>query len=1434
MAIKPPQIEKLADTNYNQWSGQMKAWLRANTLWSIVSGQKQRPSAQSSDLDRAMQETWDEKASSAAGWIYLMVSDEQTVHLEGKEDDPVAMWKALEAVHLQQKPGARFNAYDDLFSIRKTEEESLQSLVNRVDVAMKHIKNLRPKDFTLDKLDEELLCMTMVRALPEDYNHFVSSLMLRDNLDKSSITQAFHTEEIQRTRRSAPQISEVANKAAAVITTPTPTSTPSNTNSTCNSACTHNHNNSSQFKKQFKKSPCSFCGKKGHYYSRCPLYLAKSAEAKAATAAEVQESAGKASIYTLEELDNPFLLKSNYDWNADTGATSHMTPHRHWLRNYKPLYIPIRLADHTIIYSAGIGSILFKPLINGVESQSLLFSRVLHVPQLQNNLLSVLYLTKHKGYRISIDSQYIYFIQSSRLLFTATINSQTAAFLDGCTAPASLPLESASLSSTLPMDLSLWHRRFGHTNHDYVKQLHSKDMVTGMKFSHMSKPDPICEPCLAGKMHANPFPTSQTRASKPLELVHVDLKGPIQVKSIAGYSYWIQFVDDSTRFKCGLGLRKKSEAFAAFLQFKAYAENLHDAKIKVLREDKGSEFMSNEFNQYCIDNGIERQHTVRNRPQQNGDVERANRTVSDQVTSMLNEANLPVQFWFHAYVALLHVLNRTPTAPLPGKTPHEAWHTKKPDVSHLRVWGCLAYVHIQKDKRKSFGPHMEKCIFVGYPAGYKGWQFYNPVTKKFIISERAEFDERYFPGIKPTLMTAIPTPPSLNIINGSDMPDLGGHHINTNQSATSKVSKTVVKMPMPSFSFEPASPSFPPSESVQSSPTPSPPSVPAQLPSAPTSPITHTTPSPSPSPPTPPIAVRRTRRTVQPPGEWWKVRHPTPAIGSSSESESDSDPQQESSTEDEDGEFAGVAGDFYEPNTYKQAMKSPDAELWQQAAEEEINSLNANGTWDIVPLPKDRKAIGSRWVFKIKRNADGSIERYKARVVAKGFSQRPGLDYIEVFAPTFRMASIRTIIALAAKHDYILHSIDISSAFLNGNLEEEIYMEQPPGFIQFGPEFVCKLKKSLYGLKQSARQWNKKLNATLFNLGYKRLESDRSIYVFAKDGVLVIIPVFIDDITLASNSQSKIDKTIKDLELHFKLRNLGPTSWLLGMKITRDFSNHSISLSQHQYITDKLKEFGFNDCSPTTTPMDPGLVLQKTQLSDQDKEYMSKIPYLQAIGSLIYLSQCTRPDIAYAVGTLAKFNSNPAPIHWKAVKHLFKYLQGTKDYDLVYKPDGEQELFITYSDSNHGACKDTGRSTGGYVVKIGTGAVSWSSKLQSVVALSTTEAEYIAAVEAGKELKWMRSLLGEFGYKFDSASTLCIDNQSSISVAKNPEHHGRMKHLDLKFHWLRENVEAGHIKPKHVGTNEMIADCLTKALPRIKHDNCRIGLGLVKSSDMQD
>jgi len=342
---------------------------------------------------------------------------------------------------------------------------------------------------------------------PRGLQSLLLTLMLSDKLDKAIISQAFHTEETQRVRRAAPQLSEVANKAAT------------------NYQPRKQHN----YLSNKPSSPCHFCGKPGHWVKSCKLFLKKHGEGQAITqanaASTIQESAGKASIYTLDQLDDPLSHQANYDWNADSGATSHMTPHKHWIRNYKPLYIPIRLANNTIIYSAGVGNILFRPFIKGKETQSLLFTRVLHVPQLQNNLLAVLFLTKHRGYNIHIDADYLHFRQSSRVLFTASITSQNAAFLDGITVPACL--DSANLSSTLPLDLSLWHRRFGHSNHDYVKQLIATDMVTGMTLSNKSKPDPICEPCLAGKMHANPFPTSYSRVSQPLELVHIDFKGPI-------------------------------------------------------------------------------------------------------------------------------------------------------------------------------------------------------------------------------------------------------------------------------------------------------------------------------------------------------------------------------------------------------------------------------------------------------------------------------------------------------------------------------------------------------------------------------------------------------------------------------------------------------------------------------------------------------------------------------------------------------------------------------------------------------------------------------------------------------------------------------------------------------------------------------------------
>ena len=389
-------------------------------------------------------------------------------------------------------------------------------------------------------------------------------------------------------------------------------------------------------------------------------------------------------------------------------------------------------------------------------------------------------------------------------------------------------------------------------------------------------------------------------------------------------------------------------------------------------------------------------------------------------------------------------------------------------------------------------------------------------------------------------------------------------------------------------------------------------------------------------------------------------------------------------------------------------------------------------------------------------------------------------------------------------------------------------MKQPEGFHQGEPDDVCHLLKPLYGLKQAPRQWNKKIHQILNKLGFKRLESDQGLYIYFKDEVKIIMPVWVDDITLASNSQSAIDDMIKQLQSLVKLRDLGPTTYLLGIEIIRDRSQRSISLSQRQYIVDILERFGMANCKPVATPMEPGLHLTKEMGPTTPEEIaeMKNVPYLNAIGALSYVAENTRADIRYPTSVLARFSSNPGPAHWKAVKHVLRYLQGTKDHKLTYRPDDGEELFTSFTDADHGGDKCTGRSTGGYLIKFGTGAVSWSSKLQPLVTLSTTEAEYVAAVEAGKEIIWMRQLLTEFGITVKGPSILRIDNQSALSVSKNPEHHGRMKHLDLRYFWLRDQVTQEVIKPVYVSTENMPADLLTKPLAKVKVERFRRMMGI--------
>lgn len=343
-------------------------------------------------------------------------------------------------------------------------------------------------------------------------------------------------------------------------------------------------------------------------------------------------------------------------------------------------------------------------------------------------------------------------------------------------------------------------------------------------------------------------------------------------------------------------------------------------------------------------------------------------------------------------------------------------------------------------------------------------------------------------------------------------------------------------------------------------------------------------------------------------------------------------------------------------------------------------------------------------------------------------------------------------------------------------------------------------------------------------MGFERIQCDNSIWVYRKGQTRIIVPAYVDDLTIATKQTSDVQWVISELRKCFKLRDLGPTEFLLGVHVVRNRSKRLLTMSQRQAVIDILAKFDMADCKPVTTPIDPNTKLTQADRphTEEDAVYMRSIPYAEAVGSLMYLAIATRPDIAYAVGVLSRFSANPGVAHWKAVKHLFRYLQGTKDFKLTYAPDSDAPaLFTTYCDADHAGNPDNGRSTSGFVVKMGTGAISWASRLQTLVALSTTE----AAVMAGQEVLWLQNLFNSLGIPVKN-SPMFIDNMSALSVAKNPEHHGRMKHLDLRFYWLRDVIATGRIGVTHVATEFMPADIMTKALGKLKVAAMREMLGL--------
>jgi hypothetical protein len=1026
--------------------------------------------------------------------------------------------------------------------------------------------------------------------------------------------------------------------------------------------------------------------------------------------------------------------------------------------------------------------------------------------------------------------------------------------------------------------LQVWHQRLGHVHHNMIKSMIRNDTVDGLTVLNSADDNQLCSGCAYGKNHKATFPWNDDRQKKTNagDLIHLDICGPMSVNTVSGAKYYSLFKDDATGYRVIYCMAKKSETFLCFKCFVTLLEIETKLKVRTLRSDRGSEYTSKAFQDFLLQKGIKQELTAAYTPEQNGVAERDNRTIMESVRSMIYAANVHLRFWGEAAHTAVYCLNRTATRMLHGRSPFEAWHGVRPSVSHMRIFGADAYMFVPDELRTKLAPKSNRGIFMGYSQNSKAYRIWLNDKQKIAESRNVLFDEASVtrnahtetPPQKPDhtfpllTLTSVGHGPHTGAVGvGSTIGAVGDRQAHEAVAADPTGALGAVQVPQAA----PVIPIFAPAGVVPDNiarglaPNLQQPPAPAEHDLQPTTPpestlndhtlitaaastdVTQTNSDPADNSDATlatweDITLGDARFTIPAPASTVVITEipdaPDNATNDSvqaREAKPSMDPRpRERRPPNRYGEwihhegrhlYAGMATTPTrpyipaEPKTYLQATKSSEKAHWHTAMQQEFNSLISNNTWILQDLPPGRSAIQNKWIYKLKLAPDGSVARFKARLVAKGFSQREGVDYSETFSPVVKFDSIRAILSIAAADNLLIKQFNVETAFLYGDISEDIYMVQPAGFTDpNNPEQVCKVIKSLYGLKQSACNWNKKFRQTLQTLGLRPTLADPCVFV-SSSGPTLILAIFVDDGIICSQHTDQIDKVLHQMQDAFKITTATPEIYV-GLHINRDLTTKTLQLDQNRYIHKKLEEYGYHDCAPLSIPADPHA--QMDFLTSADEPNDQHFPYGEIVGSLHFASQGTRPDITYATCHASKFTKQPKKSHIAGVKRIMKYLKGSPSMHITYAAGSQRNILTAFCDADYAADIDDRKSRSGFVLMLNGGPIAWGSRKQGCTARSTTEAEYMAAHLATNEVIWMRQLLAELGYPQRAPTLLRSDNQAAIRLVHNPEFHKRTKHVDVKYHILREHLLNNVISIAYIPTNDQLADLFTKPLPRDK------------------
>lgn len=1440
------RLEPLNATNWMPWKRRMEAVLREQNLLSYITPPTSiRPVAGtitgadnvSVTITDTQVTTWETGESKARTRLELAIGDTEMAHILGATTAGEIWTRLLEIKETKGRLG--------ILAVRRALYRA--AAAEGFDM-VEHISNLRAYQAELalmsNVVTDEDFAMVIITSLPESWDGYTSAYFGSHGSEKSLKASEIIPLLLEEDRRRRAKDGGAMHALQA--------------NFRAGGGGGSGGRTGGGAKGSDREKECYNCKGKGHVKKDC-WAKGGGAEGKGPRGrrrkdrtnqakdkgADINTAVAVAYMTRFNEVNTSKLV-----WYLDSGTTSHICTHRDAFTDYTTLHnTTVQGVGPAVAIVEGTGTVQINFKVGDLTYAHSL-KDVLYVPGAPNCLLSLSRFDEGGG-SVAFSKGGCELKDRKGRVVGLGRKVDRLYQLD---ARARLWRERANYAAPAAKSWDHWHLLFGHIGMSTLEKMQRMGIVGGFDVDESSIPSPTCTACLGAKLTHQPFPKKADWRSRIAgEGYHCDVWGPIKTESIWKNRYYVSFTDDATRMVQVYFMKEKGEASKFIAEHVAAVERKFGKGPAWMRFDNGKELVNSTTKSLCATKGIEIHTTAPYSPSQNGVAERLNRTLLELVRAMMIAKSVPAFLWDEAVSHAVYLRNRVLTSALPGRTPYEAYHGKKPDVSFLREFGSDVWVLDESTGRSKLSPRSNKMMFVGFVEGSQAVRYYEAKRRSVKVSRNVAFNEN-----KVVEVPRDGVPHGLGLEEELSTPDGNVDPKSGNDSTHMDPPPSPIRPPeilryTPEPRTPPAQPfdNFPIPEPVHDRPqsprrTRNHPDIDYRVSSNPNVRIPAARPGRDAL-----KAAEEVRRTK----ERRATRRSKHAASGFAYSEGDRALYSKVGMEDvEDPDAPDSAPirpartpppvyderpwvedvqdvDAPLPRSVKEALGGSEGKEWERAIEEELGMLEKMGTWEVVDLPSGREAVGNRWVFARKRDDHGQVVRYKARLVAQGFSQKPGTDFDTngTFAPVMRFETFRTMTALASIHNWTMFQLDVKSAYLNGHLDEEIFMRQPPGY-EDGTGRVCKLKRALYGLKQAGNVWNREFDSAMANLGFTATRSDPCCYIRRTGDVLAILLVWVDDIIGYTSSPAEATTITKELRSKFDINDIGQPGMLLGMKIHKDDDSGTITLSQSHYIDSMLVRFGLQDANSVTTPLDMNINLDSIDPLpiDATPDPRASSLYATAIGSLLYAAMGTRPDIAYAVHRLAQFTRSPQAKHWTAVKRVLRYLKGTRDLQLTYgdpssKWTPELDMFC---DADWASNADR-KSVSGFVFTLAGGAVAWSSKKQTSVALSTAEAEYVAATHAAKQVLWYRALFDELGLWQPTTSTLFTDNQSAIAIAHNPQFHSRTKHIDIALHFLRDHVQSGTLNTVYVNTKDNLADILTKALPRPAHDDFTYRIGLL-------